>query len=307
MSFLFKRVCLLKKYATVGRLMESLPKKIGIGVVILVIFAIAAFIAVRASNNSKTVVGNMTISGQKTIPSVSQGQATAPHNSADPAKIYTTPVLVYHTIGPINAGDSASVKRFKVTPETFEKQLQYLKDNNYTTLTFGSFADMITKGEDVPPKTVVLTFDDALDTQYANAYPLLKKYGMTGTFFVYTIVLGHKKFMTWDQVIEVDKAGIEIGSHTKSHAYLIKADEAALAEELAGSKKTIEEKLGHPITTLAYPFYQFNEGVEAAVKAAGYVAARAGWKQDPNSIGEIYALGGIEVSNDFSKFAGYLR
>ncbi len=283
--------------------MLSTPKKISIGICVALFVAIIIVSVARVSFANKITTSTLPVPST----SISSDVVRSDQVPADLTQIYKTPVLVYHTIAPIGASDSASVKRFKVTPETFEKQLQYLRDNGYTTITFGSFVDAIKSGRSIPDKTVVLTFDDALDTQYANAFPLLKKYNMTGTFFVYTLVLGHKKFMTWDQVIEVDKAGIEIGSHTKTHAYLIKADAEGLVDEIAGSKKTIEEHLGHGIATLAYPFYQYNETVMTAVQSAGYAGARAGWKKNPNSFAEMYSLQGIEVSNDFSKFPGYLR
>lgn len=232
----------------------------------------------------------------------------APVNTVDALYEYQVPVLVYHTIAPYTGNESSAQKDMKVDTATFEKQLIYLQDNGYTTMTFKDLADKVHAGLPVPEKTVVLTFDDGLDNQYATAFPLLKKYNMTATFFVYTIVVGHKKFMTWDNIIEIDKAGFEIASHTRNHENLQKTtDPQVLDIEITGSKKTIEEKIGHPVYTLAYPFYAHTESVYPLVKAAGYTAARAGWKKVPNTADQIYSFEGRQVTNNFNLFPSYLR
>jgi peptidoglycan/xylan/chitin deacetylase (PgdA/CDA1 family) len=114
--------------------------------------------------------------------------------------------------------------------------------------------------------------------------------------------------MTWDQVKEVMDKGITIGSHTKTHAFLTKTeDKEVLMDELAGSKKIIEESIGRSVDFLAYPFYMQNEHVQDFVKRAGYRSALAGWKKETPSTETLFALKRNEVTNDMKMFPSFLK
>lgn len=220
----------------------------------------------------------------------------------------TVPILTYHTIAPYTGRESANQKRFKVDPKILDKQFTYLRDHDYTVIPITDVVDALQQGTELPEKAVVLTFDDGDDTQYQNALPLLKQYNYPATFFIYTIVLGKKHFMTWDQVRELDAQGMTIGGHTKNHAYVTKiTDDAVLQDEIAGGKKLIEEKLGHAISVFAYPFYQTNERAQQFVEKAGYSAGFAGWQPGNSTSEHMYALKRVEVGNDLTKFPGLLK
>lgn len=223
-------------------------------------------------------------------------------------RISNASILAYHTIAPYTGRETAEQKKYKVSPEVLEKQFIYLRDKGYTVIPLGDLVSFLEKGEPVlPEKPIVLTFDDGLDSQYENAIPLLKKYGYPATFFVYTLTVGKDKFMTWEQVREVMQYDITIGSHTKTHAFLTKLDDEALLEELAGSKKIIEEKINTPVEFLAYPFYMQNENVQKFVKQAGYRGALAGWKKETPSTESIFALKRNEANNDMKMFPSFLK
>lgn len=108
--------------------------------------------------------------------------------------------------------------------------------------------------------------------------PLLKKYGFTATFFVWVRAVGRAHHMTWDEIRELDTEGMEIGCHTLTHLILPKLkDDDFLRREIVSAKTMIEAHIGHPVTSLAYPFGQYDERVVAVAREAGFTSARSTW------------------------------
>jgi peptidoglycan/xylan/chitin deacetylase (PgdA/CDA1 family) len=214
--------------------------------------------------------------------------------------------LVYHSIAPAptDRTESALQKRFRVSPENFKAQMQYLRDNNYTPITFQHVSEYLLFSKAIPEKPVVLTFDDGLLNQYEYAIPVLRDAGFVATFFIYPGVTSHRGFMNWEQLAEIVDDGHEIGSHSVIHYNLTTVDDVTLQSELAESKKTLEEKLGIIVNTLAYPHYAENDIVRIAALDAGYISARAGWRAVTNSADEILHLKAQEVGNGVNPFVG---
>lgn len=181
------------------------------------------------------------------------------------------PVLVYHNIRAAK-GDPAA-RPYDVTPEELEAQFAYLASAGFTPITVSAAVDAL-RGAALPDRPVVLTFDDGRADQYANAVPLLKEYGFVATFYVFTNAIGRPGYLTWPQIEELSAEGHEIGSHAVYHPYLTKLDDAALKEELERSKAVLEDGLGGPVRTFAYPFGLKDDRVVAAMRAAGYDSAR---------------------------------
>jgi peptidoglycan/xylan/chitin deacetylase (PgdA/CDA1 family) len=180
------------------------------------------------------------------------------------------PILVYHHVVP---GRSTGV--LFVTPDGFEQHLKYLQDNGYHSVTFDDLADCLEYGAALPERPVILSFDDGWENQYTYAFPLLQKYGFSGTFFVVTEYLDHQNFMTTNELKMMLAAGMTIGSHSKTHPALPSIGNGQrLKDEIAGSKAWLESKLGVAIDTFAYPYGSYTAAVAAAVKAAGYRTAR---------------------------------
>lgn len=184
------------------------------------------------------------------------------------------PVLTYHRIIPKVANI------YDYTPEQFEEHLRYLRDNDYTPITALQMVELMDNPEQLPPKPVVLTFDDGHKSHYTEVYPLLKKYGFKGTFFIYTGVIAAKseKQLTWNELREMREHGMDIQSHTKSHPYLTRilkneneqAYQKRLIRELQESKLIIEEQLQQKVELLAYPYGWFNQAIENLAVQAGY-------------------------------------
>ena len=188
----------------------------------------------------------------------------------------TVPILTYHRF----AENCSSP--LCMPAKTFELQMRYLKENGYHVITAEDLVAFLEYRRGIPQKSVLITMDDGYRSVYNIAYPILKKYGFKATLFIYTSFVGVSKMaITWDQLKEMKASGFTIGSHTIYHSDLTnpKAGEseqehiARLREELNGSKKIIDRKLGQNTYFLAYPFGYYDQRSIQMAKAAGYKLA----------------------------------
>ena len=110
---------------------------------------------------------------------------------------------------------------------------------------------------------------------YENAFPLLRKYGYTATFFIFTqpIDFGVADYLTWDMVIEMDKAGMEFGSHSYSHPDMRGQDVDFLVFEILASKEAIEERTGELVRFFAYPSGRYDDFLIHVLKTAHFWGA----------------------------------
>ncbi len=218
------------------------------------------------------------------------------------------PIFVYHSVRPHLANESKEQEAFDVTPELFEQQLSYLKDNGYSTISFDALADHFDKGTSLPERAVILNFDDAWRNQYLYAFPLLKKYHFSATFFVPTSYINRRHFLKWADIDEMAAAGMVIGDHTKSHPYLSEITDAQqLRDEIIGSKKILEGHLKKTVTAFAYPFGHFKDDSVAVVKEVGLRVARSTYRGTTHTAQNRYALTSILVTDNFSDFTALLN
>ncbi len=218
-------------------------------------------------------------------------------------KDVVVPIAVYHSVRPHPDGQSAEQERFDVTPELLKKHLEYLQQEGFTTISFETLGKYFDGETVLPPKPVILSFDDSWRNQYAYAFPLLKEYKMTGTFYVFTNSLDHGNHLSWNETREMQKVGMEIGSHTKFHPYLDEiTDPIELKKEITDSKTILEESLGVPVTTFAYPFGEHGPTSIQEVKRAGYKTARSLQKGVVQSKEERYTLRAFIVTDNLNDF-----
>ncbi len=218
------------------------------------------------------------------------------------------PIFVYHSVRPLDPSSTEEEVSYDTTPELLRQELQYLKDNGFTTITFDNIADALEKGVPLPTKPIILSFDDGWHNQYQYAFPILKEFNAPGTFFVFTVALGKPHFLSWDEIKEMDKAGMQIGCHSFSHPYLWQiTDPNQLKEEILGSKKTIEEQLGHSVTAFAFPFGRSSEESLAVVKEAGFRTARILGKENIYRKSNLFQIQSLIVPNNFNEFVRVLN
>ena len=147
---------------------------------------------------------------------------------------------------------------------------------------------------------VTFTFDDGYEDQYTAALQIFEKHNVSATLYVITGLVGSyfegQKLMGWNQIYELQKNGLEIGSHTVNHKDLSRSDKDEIKEELATSKRTLIEK-GFDARTLSVPYGIYNENIEDIAKQQ-YDSIRVSvW--GPNNISELdeYRLKSFWMTN----------
>lgn len=156
----------------------------------------------------------------------------------------------------------------------FEEQMKFLSESGCITITPDELYAGLNGEIELPPKPVLITFDDGYIDNYTNAYPILKKYGLRATIFVipsFTSV--YPNYMTWEQLKEMEKNGITVESHTYSHPKLEELPDDEIRNELINSKNMLEAELGHPIEFLAYPTGTYNLHIAGIAQDVGYKGA----------------------------------
>lgn len=206
------------------------------------------------------------------------------------------PILVYHIVRPAYPNDSRAVRAIALTPETFDAEMKYLAEAGYHIVSFSDLEDHFRNGRVLPQKPVILSFDDGWSDQFMYAFPILEKYHYQATFFVFTNSIGRRGFLTWNELRRMLVAGMTIGSHTRSHPYLTKiANSVALWDEIRGSKRTLEKRLGVTVNEFAYPFGQYNAAIAAMAAKAGYRSARGDYVSGEQAADRLYALSALNA------------
>lgn len=232
-----------------------------------------------------------------------QVAATAPCDSL------RVPILVYHNVQP--AVDATRIHKAELTmrPAIFAEQMQYLKDHGIAVVSLGDLVDALQGRKKIAQPSVVLTFDDGRANQFEYAFPVLKRFGYTATFFPFTHAIGaNPRYVTWDQLKAMQSAGMTIGSHTYLHARLDKVrDPSIMDREVRGSRETLRQHLNAPVRFLAYPFGAMSKASDSAVVAAGYTAARAfvgGPWNSPKLLMRLHAVPMTENMRAFERTVG---
>ena len=213
------------------------------------------------------------------------------------------PILLYHRID-----TSPDNSRYYVTPERFEEEMKLLHDWGYTTITLDMLSRAIIDGADLPPRPMIITFDDGHMNNYTTAFPIMQKYGFTGVLYVVGTYIGADQYLNADQIKEMAVAGWEVGSHSMRHLDLLALDRTEQKYEIFESREYLEEKLGIPIQSFAYPFGNSNVDIVDLVRAAGYTTGMSlGFTYDQGT-GNILSLQRRDIRGtyDLKQFALFL-
>lgn len=219
--------------------------------------------------------------------------------SSQPPSTVRIPVLMYHHINYAPENSSDFKKGLYVTPEIFEEQIAYLTRKNYRSISTGEFFTILNSGNNPTQKTIVLSFDDSLPTHYSKAFPILKKYGHIGVFFVPSIV----GLLSQEQLIEMSKMGMDIQSHSATHPILAKvSNKMILEKEIVNSKNTLEQLTGKPVNAFAYPGCVGNSIVFHTVLNSGYDVGFSCGRSIDHTLEERAILSRPQVYNEMEQF-----
>ncbi len=221
---------------------------------------------------------------------------------------YVVPILTYHHVG--IPSDTKFILN-TVSTKSFERQMKFLKKWGYEVISFEDLVEGIKKGYLFSRNTVVIQFDDGYEDNYLNAFPILKKYEIPAMVFLVSDMIDSQGFLTWGQVKEMERYNFLAGAHTRHHQYLPSLTYDKAKDEIAGSKKVIEEHLGHAIDYLVYPSGGFNEKDKQIAKEAGFKAAATtnrGIDRFNNDLFELKRIRVKDSDNNFilwAKLSGY--
>jgi len=205
------------------------------------------------------------------------------------------PILEYHVLG--EAPADAPYPELYVTRTDFHRQMDWLDRHGYQAVTLEQVEDAWYHGGTLPPKPVVLSFDDGYRPQFTYALPELRKHGWAGVLNL----KAEGSDLYESNVKAMIAAGWELAAHTIHHLDLTELDAEQLHEEVAGSRQLLQREYGVPVKDFCYPAGQFDATVVAAVEEAGYVGATTeipGYasKDHPYELARFEILGSSGVS-----------
>jgi peptidoglycan/xylan/chitin deacetylase (PgdA/CDA1 family) len=216
------------------------------------------------------------------------------------------PILCYHSLD--RSGSPVSV-----APRSFADQMAYLRGQGYQAVTLHEVVEFAQKGHTSVKRPVCIVFDDGYQNNYTEAFPVLQKVGFPATIFVTTDYCGKSNgwgqqnrtiptlpMMSWSEIMEMSRHGIEFGSHTKSHPKLAELDAKIAHEELEGAKKALEHHLGKKVEYASYPFGSFNDEVKVIAQSLfkAVVSTQLGKVRQGS---HVHALERINAASDLFK------
>jgi peptidoglycan/xylan/chitin deacetylase (PgdA/CDA1 family) len=238
----------------------------------LVATAVAVVAVVASSSGGGHGRAASPLEGQTSTAALSGGSPSAEVRNATPQpdwRPYTDPVpiLEYHVLGAAPADEP--YPDLYVSRPDFHRQMDWLAEHGYEAVTLQQVEEAWYHGAQLPPKPVVISFDDGYRPQFTYALPELKRHGWAGVLNL----KAEGSDLYPSNVEAMIAAGWEIAAHTIHHLDLTELDGAQLREEVAGSRKILQREYGVPVKNFCYPAGQFDATVIAAVEAAGYTGA----------------------------------
>jgi peptidoglycan/xylan/chitin deacetylase (PgdA/CDA1 family) len=193
-------------------------------------------------------------------------------------KIRHAPVLMYHRLTA-----RSGLHPVSLSAERFGQQLGLLRRLGYRSVSPVTVADALRGGPSPGRRAIAITFDDGYLDTLTVGLPLLVEHGFTATCYVVAGAIGRTSewtepapLMGWSGMRDWLAAGMEIGAHSVTHSDLTRLDDRRLAEEVTGARRRLEDRLGIPIASFAYPYNIHDDRTDAAVAAAGFRAGCAG-------------------------------
>jgi len=206
-----------------------------------------------------------------TPPPPAEQAAVQPSRPAGPAAAHVSvPILLYHYVrfNPV-ATDQVGFE-LSVTPPNFAEQMGFLRFIGAHTVSLGDLSAALAAGRQLPPRSVVLTFDDGYTNFATVATPVMHHDGLAGTVFVVSGFVGHNGYMNATQVRQVQDLGMVIGCHTVNHLDLASVPLSIARNQIEVSHQALNALTGHDVLDFAYPYGGFTEAVEKLVLADGF-------------------------------------
>lgn len=194
--------------------------------------------------------------------------AVVDENRAELRKKNEVLILLYHNV--TDKKKLSTEDDLYVHIDDFRQQLDYIVNNGYNVLTVEQLYELKENNKEIPPKSIVLTFDDGDKSSYTTVFPELEKRNLKATFFVTTRQLNDKGFVTKKNLIEMHNAGQDIQSQGHYNEDFVNEPISKVHKSLYLSKKILEETLGKKVLFLVYPNSSFNSEIIKIAQDVGY-------------------------------------
>jgi len=217
----------------------------------------------------------------------------------------SVPILMYHYIRPAPSIYLDRLGyRLTVTPDDFRGQMDWLSVNGYHPVDFNDLRAYFGGLTSLPSKPLVITLDDGYSDLYTTAYPILKSFRFKAVAYIVTSFVGQSRYVTSEQIVEMDQNGIQIASHTIDHANIGGASLGSATYQLTTSKAWLQHLIGHSVVDFAYPSGKFSSSAVYALQATGYDTAVTELPGTVHSRADRYTwtrirVGGGESLSDF--------
>tara|TARA_R110000868_G_scaffold380784_1_gene646928 strand:+ start:100179 stop:101180 length:1002 start_codon:yes stop_codon:yes gene_type:complete len=204
--------------------------------------------------------------------------------------------IMYHRFG------ESRYPSTNVTLPQFQAQMHELNAGGYHVMPVPDIITALKSGKPLPNNTVGITIDDAYESVYTKAWPILQHYHFPFTLFVATGPID-KRFgdmMTWPQIKALAKAGVTIGNHTDTHTYLINGDIKQAQADIEKSQQRLNDELGQAPSLFAYPFGESSPALQRVVKNLGFTAAFSQVSGAAGEASDYYALPRFPLNEHYS-------
>jgi peptidoglycan/xylan/chitin deacetylase (PgdA/CDA1 family) len=215
-------------------------------------------------------------------------------------------ILLYHHLQDLPPTASPLLRAWTLSPKKLDSQVEWLTEHGFHTVTMAQLVAHLKHRQPLPPKPIVLTFDDGWRDHYNVAFPILKKYNSVATFFIITGEVGHSAYMNWEQIQAMAAAGMDMEAHSLTHPKLTLISTQEAFHEILQSKQDLESRMHRSVTVFAYPFGAFNDTIMDMVKRAGFDGAAAVHGMNTGYMDGLYTLYRKVVMNyeGLDNFAG---
>jgi peptidoglycan/xylan/chitin deacetylase (PgdA/CDA1 family) len=178
-------------------------------------------------------------------------------------------IIMYHRFGESNLPST------NIQLDVFDAHLQTIRDEGWVVLPLADIVSRLKSGTPLPDKAMAITVDDAFSSVYTEAFPRLQEYGYPFTLFIATssIDRGLNGYASWDQIREMQAAGVEIGSQTHTHPHMHQLTAESVRVEIETSNAIFQQELGITPRYFAYPYGEYSPETRDIIKDMGFEAA----------------------------------
>ena len=270
---------------------------------ILLIFGLMLFVLPSCrQGNAVDASGVKESSGDRLSPIADTSGPSRSAAEADASTILSrkeVPILCYHQIREWRASDTRGMRDNIIPPAAFASHMKALRDSGYASILPEQLLGYLTRGDSLPPKPVMVTFDDGSAGQYGLGMSELERHGFRGVFYIMTVSIGKPGYMSESELRALSDRGHVVASHSWDHKNVLHHDSADWRVQLAGSRERLEGITGRPVHHFAYPYGLWDLRTVAGLKKAGYISAVI-LSTRRDSLNPLFTIRRLNVPGDWS-------